>query len=156
MIIMWEHLSQLEQLWVNRSLDKKTLNIIESFWFHLVEIETIWETGQLTTKTCNWDSLIFFESFWFLFFLVVGCLVMSCHQIWDISNQPLLSFQRAVLSRLSCTQRACETFRDFNIWKWPLNFSEKIAEKILSVLVCFESRLNAVRACLKPFECFWG
>ena len=60
MIITWEHLSQLEQLWVNRSLDKKTLNIIESFWFHLVEIETIWETGQLTTKTCNWDSLIFF------------------------------------------------------------------------------------------------
>ena len=52
---------------------------------------------------------------------------MSWHQAWDISNQPLLSFQRAVLSQLSCTQRVCETFWDFNIRKWPLNFSQKIA-----------------------------
>ena len=102
---------------------------IEFVWFHLVAIEAIWATGQLTTKIKFAIETVWFflKHFEFFFFLVVGYLVMSWHQAWDISNQPLLSFQRAVLSQLSCTQRVCETFWDFDIRKWPLNFSQKIA-----------------------------
>ena len=71
------------QLWANKSLDRRKSHWI--VWFHLVEIEAIWATGQLATKICNWDSLFFLKHFEFSFFLVVGYLVMSWHQVLDIS-----------------------------------------------------------------------
>ena len=142
------------QLWANKSLDRRKSHWI--VWFHLVEIEAIWATGQLTTKICNWDSLFFFEAFWVLF--VFGCwlfgnVLASC---FGHLHQPYFSSQRAVLCQLECTQKACEIFWDFNIRKWPLNLSQKMADKILSILVWFKSWSSAAWACLKPFDWFWG
>jgi hypothetical protein len=71
-------------------------------------------------------------------------------------HQPHFSSQRAVLSQLKCAQRACEIFWDFNIRKWPLNLSQKIAEKNMSILVWFKWCSSAAWACLKPFDWFWG
>jgi hypothetical protein len=71
-------------------------------------------------------------------------------------HQPLFSSQRAVLSQLKCAQRACEIFWDFNIRKWPLNLSQKMAEKNMSILVWFKWCSSAAWACLKPFDWFWG
>ena len=78
---------------------------------------------------------------------------MSWHQDWDISNQPLLSSQRAVLSQLKCTQSVRNILRFQHPKMAP---PQKMAEKILSILVWFTSCLSAAWACLKPFDWFWG
>ena len=78
---------------------------------------------------------------------------MSWHQDWDISNQPLLWSQRAVLSQLKCTQSVRNILRFQHPKMVP---PQKMAEKILSILVWFTSCLSAAWACLKPFDWFWG
>ena len=139
--------------WTNPWTGEKAIELV---WFHLVAIEAIWATGQLTTKICNWDSLIFFETFW-VFFLF-GCWLFGnvLASSFGHLHQPLFSSQRAVLSQLKCAQRACEIFWDFNIRKWPLNLSQKMAEKNMLILVWFKWCSSAAWACLKPFDWFWG
>ena len=138
--------------WTNPWTGEKAIELV---WFHLVAIEAIWATGQLTTKICNWDRLFFLKHFecFFLF----GCWLFGnvLASSFGHLHQPLFSSQRAVLSQLKCAQRACEIFWDFKIQKWPLNLSQKMAEKNMSLLINFGLVWVVLECCMSMFEAFW-
>ena len=156
--------------WTNPWTGEKAIELV---WFHLVAIEAIWATGQLTTKICNWDRLFFWNILSVFFFLVVGYLVMSWHQVLDISishffipascSEPakvrtesvrnILRFQNPKMAPQFISKNGREKYVTFDQFWFGLSGARVLHEHVWSLLTGFEVKKNYSKFCIssRPF-----